>query len=138
VVLIFTNSGSAPAGTDFGRFKANGTSMVELSAPSSGTYAGVLMYQDRRATPSNSTTFFVAGNSGTDNQAKAVSSYIKGSIYTPGTYTTMTGNSSLDTDCMQLVAERVTFTGNTTIENTCAPGSGAKAYGGTKITRLVE
>jgi Flp pilus assembly protein TadG len=138
VTLIFTNSGSSPAGGDFGRFKANGTSMVELSAPTSGTYQGVVMYQDRRATPGSTTNFLVAGNSGTNNQGHSVLSYIQGSVYSPGSNTTMTGNSSLRTDCMQLVAKRVTFTGNTTIKNTCPSGSGAQAYGGTKVTRLVE
>ncbi|MCB2076705.1 MAG: Tad domain-containing protein [Novosphingobium sp.] len=138
VTLVFTNKNSGAGGTDFGRFRANGTSVVQLRAPTSGPYEGVVMYQDRRATPSNGTNFFVAGNSGTDNAGHAILSYLQGAVYTPGTYTTLSGNSSFDTDCMQLVSKRVEFTGNTEILNTCAPGSGAAAYGGTKIARLVH
>ena len=136
VTLVFTNSN--PTSTAIGKFTANGTSLVQLSAPNTGTYAGIIMYQDRRAEPSNQTNFFVTGNSGTDNAGNTVNSFYEGTIYTPKTYTQFSGNSSILTPCMQVVAMRIEFQGNTSVNNTCPPGSGSKAYGGKGGVRLVE
>jgi len=40
------------------------------------------------------------------------------------------------TNCMQIVAKDVTFTGNSAINNTCPVGSGSGSFKGSKV-RLV-
>lgn len=129
--LVFTNAD--PASTAIGRFSAAGSSYVQMKAQTSGPYAGILMYQDERATPSKNTNFFVTGNTG-----NGIVSYLQGAIYTPKTYTDFIGNSNFQTNCMQLVAMQVTFTGNTTVSNQCPAGSGASSYGGGGTVRLVR
>jgi len=128
VTLIFTNSD--PTSSNIGNFVGNGNGFVDLTASSSGTYEGILMYQDARAQPSNATNFFLTGNNGTDSSGKSILSQYQGAIYTPSTYTTFSGNSSISTPCMQIVAMQVSFTGNTTVQNKCDPGSGASAFSG--------
>ena len=135
VTIIFTNSD--PTSTDIGKFTAQGDSVVNLTASNSGDYEGILMFQDRRAVPSNASNFYITGNSGTDNAGNAILSQYQGTIYTPSTYTLFNGNSSIQTPCMQVVAQKVEFLGNTTVKNECPPGSGASAYGGGGTIRLV-
>jgi len=57
--------------TNGGTLKINGGADVELSAPNSGTYAGILFYQDR----SDTSTAIIDGNS---------NSYYQGGLYFPG------------------------------------------------------
>jgi hypothetical protein len=104
----------------------NGGAMINLKARTSGPYQGVLFYQDRRATISNQSNK-INGNS---------SSTIQGAIYMPGQEVEFTGTAGMNTNCMQLVARRMTFTGNSTINNVCPSNSGAQAFMGTAV-RLV-
>ena len=135
VTFIFTDI--ATSKPSYGKFIANGSSTVILAANSTGPYAGILMYQDPRATAGNSSDFFLSGTSGTDNAGRTVNSQYQGAIYTPSTDATFSGNSGINTPCMQVVSRRVTFIGNTNITNTCPPGSGASAFGGGGTVRLV-
>lgn len=132
VTLVFTSSTSPFDGTRVGSFNANGSSYVRLTAPDTGIYAGIVMFQDRRTVMSNQTMMFVTGNSG-----GGYSSLIQGAIYAPATEVTFSGNSGIATDCMQIVGRRVTFTGNTTVRNECPAGGGAKAFGGAGGVKLV-
>ena len=133
VTLIFTNTD--PAGA-IGKFTGNGSSFAQLSAPTSGPYAGILMYQDPRAAAGKG-DFYITGTSGMDASGKVINSSYEGTIYTPSTYATFNGNSAISTPCMQIIASHVIFIGNTTVENNCPPGSGASAYGGGGTVRLV-
>ena len=99
---------------------------VNMSAPDSGTYKGILFYQDRNAPLLNPVK--INGNS---------DSYIEGALYFPQADLTYNGTSGQNTACMQLVSRRVTFTGNSDISNTCPPGSGSGSFDGQSI-RLVE
>ena len=105
----------------------NGGATIHLSAPQSGTYSGILMYQDRRATlPSGNQSNQINGNS---------SSSFQGAFYFPAQRVTFNGTSGMSTDCVHLVGWQVTFSGNTTISNNCPnPPSG---FDGT-LVRLVE
>lgn len=136
VTIIFTSSD--PSSTSIGKYSAAGNSTTQLSAPSTGDYAGLLMYQDARAVAGTKTNFFMTGTSGTDNAGNLITSEFQGAIYTPSTKTHFQGNSSISTPCMQIVAKTVEFSGNTTVENNCPVGSGASSFGGGKFLRLVE
>ncbi len=83
-----------------------GNSAQSLTAPTSGTYAGILFFQDRTitgTTASNNPNSFI-GNT---------SSVYTGALYFPTTSVTYVGNTSATYTL--LVADTVHFTGNTTL-----------------------
>jgi len=102
----------------------NGNAVLNLTAPTSGTYAGVLMYQDRRARLATSQ---INGNS---------ASTFHGGFYFPARVLTFNGTSGMHTDCLQLVARRIAFSGNSNIQNNCPANGGAEAFDAT-LVRLV-
>ena len=126
VVFILTSATASSDPTSVATLSMTGGATVNLTAPTTGTYAGVLFYQDRRA----STAYwnYLTGNS---------SSLIQGAIYFPRQLVQYTGNTGINTNCMQLVAKNVTFTGNSAISNVCPPGSGGSGISGRQI-RLVN
>jgi hypothetical protein len=99
---------------------------VQISAPTSGTYAGVMFYQDRRSTLGLSNV--INGNS---------SSSMRGAFYFPRQAVKFGGATGIDTQCLQIVSQVVEFTGGTTIQNTCPTDSGAHDFSGTRVF-LVE
>lgn len=125
VVFVLSNSNAASNAT-IGGISMNGSANLNLTAPKTGPYKGLLIYQDRRAAADNSIK--INGNSG---------SYIEGAFYFPKADFTWTGNSGVNSNCMQLVVKRISFTGNSAVNNTCPAGSGAGSFKGSKI-RLVE
>lgn len=128
VTIIFTSTSPVFNDKKIGTFSIAGGATVDLTAPTTGTYKGVIVYQDPR-TPDKSTNYLnVTGNS---------ASKFEGAIYAPSTGVKFTGNSSMNTDCMQIVALYAFFEGNTDIINKCGSGSGASAFGGGGTVRLV-
>jgi Flp pilus assembly protein TadG len=120
VTFILTSSTPTNANS-FGSLSMNGGATVDLSATTTGTYAGVLFYQDRRAPAATNT---VNGGS---------TSKLQGAFYFPSQDLNFNGNSGMATDCVQLVSRRVTFTGNNSIVNECPADSGAGAFIGTRV-----
>lgn len=134
VTIILTNSNTSSS-AKIGEFSANGNSIVNLSAPTSGSYEGILIYQDERATLKDD--LFLNGTSGTDTGGGPLRSSYEGAIYAPSSKATFSGNSSIDTPCMQIVAFQVVFLGNTDVSNSCPAGGGAGSFGGNGSVRLV-
>jgi hypothetical protein len=99
---------------------------LTMTPPSSGTYKGILFYQDRRATLENDVR--INGNN---------TSKIEGALYFPRANLTFNGTAGMNTDCMQIVSWKVKFTGNSGISNSCPSWSGASSFTGKKI-RMVE
>jgi hypothetical protein len=136
VTLVFTGSSGI-----FGSIQQAGQGYVSLTAANSGTFKGIVVYQDRSATPTS------GGTSGGSNKpipnsvlqggGSATPSFLQGAVYTPGTNVSFAGNRNYTTDCLQLVALTVTFTGNSEISNNCPVDSGAKSFGSNAV-RLVE
>jgi Flp pilus assembly protein TadG len=91
-VTIFLESGSSVS--------MMGNAHVNLSAPTSGTYSGILFFGDRNAT-SGSVTF--------NGDA---SSSLTGDLYFPTQTVSYQGNFSGTNGCMQIVADTVQWTGN--------------------------
>ena len=127
VTLVFTNTDSPFNSSKMGTFDAMGTSTVQLKAPTGGDNAGILMYQDSRTPFSNNTQLYITGNN---------KSEFEGSIYAPSTGVKFSGNSSMTTDCLQIGAGTVTFTGNTHVSNKCGPGRGVSSLVGQEVLRL--
>ena len=123
IILTSRTADSNPG--SIGSVTING-GKLDLTAPTSGTYAGIMLYQDRRAPADNNVT--INGN----NQ-----SYLEGAFYFPRADLNFEGTAGMNTNCLQIVAKRVLFSGNSGISNVCPGGSGAKSFAGKKI-RLVE
>jgi hypothetical protein len=99
VTLIFT-------GTNPGTISMNGNSAINLSAPTTGPYAKMLMIQSSNATVGNDN--LINGNNNTS---------LDGAIYFPKADMTFTGSSANSTKCAMVVSYTVEFTGNTNIQN---------------------
>ncbi len=127
VTLVFTNTASPFNASKIGTFGAQGTSNIQITSPSSGPYAGILMHQDSRTPYSNNTRLFITGDSNSE---------FDGAIYAPSTEVAFSGNSGMTTDCLQIVALYVTFTGSTNVANTCPSGRGVVSYSGEHFLRM--
>ena len=84
----------------------NGNSHVQLSAPISGAYSGMLILSDR----SNTGSITING----DN-----TSSITGVIYAPDGQVNYNGNFSGSGGCTQIVAQTVSWSGSTTFSDDC-------------------
>ena len=121
VTFILTSNNATSNPGSIATIDMNGGASVNLTAPTSGTYSGVLFYQDRRALDNNDNK--INGNSG---------SKLEGAIYMPGQSLTFNGTSGMNTECLQLVSRRVGFSGNTNITNNC-PTGGSHSFTGTRV-----
>ena len=115
-----------PSSSNIGSISLNGGATMNMTAPDSGAFAGILFYQDRRAASDNNET--INGDS---------NSVFQGAFYFPKADLTFNGNAGLNTNCMQIVAKDVSFTGNSAISNSCPAGSASGSFAGKKV-RLVE
>lgn len=126
VTIILTSTNASTNPSSIAGLTVNAGATINLSATTTGTYAGVLIAQDRRA-PSGVTNK-INGNS---------SSALQGAIYFPSQSLLYNGTSGMQTQCLQMVAANITFSGNSTITNTCPTNSGAHAFSGA-VVQLVE
>jgi Flp pilus assembly protein TadG len=112
-----------------GNVNINGGAELNISAPSTGTYAGIMIYQDRRAQDGTNASqqSTINGNA---------NSFLQGAFYFPSQQVTFNGTAGMSTNCMQLVARRVLYSGNMHISNSCPANSGAHDFTGKKV-RLV-
>ena len=90
--------------TNGGTVKINGGADVELSAPNSGTYAGMLFYQD----PSDTSKAVIDGNS---------NSYYQGGLYFPGAELDFGGTSITNAQAAYtiIVADNLKVNGTATL-----------------------
>jgi hypothetical protein len=126
VTIVLTSSSAATSPSAIAYLDIGAGATINLAAPSTGTYAGVLFHQDRRAL--DTTNNIIIGNS---------FSRIEGAIHLPNQQITFTGTSGMNTDCMQMIGRRVSFTGNSKIINRCPSATGSRAFEGT-VVRLVS
>jgi Flp pilus assembly protein TadG len=104
-------------------FNSNAT--ISLSAPTSGTYSGVLFFGDRSA-------------SGVTNKFNGTaSSSLTGDLYFPTQQVVYNGNFSGSGGCTQVVADTVVWSGNTSISVNCA-SAGMAAIPAQQPVSLVE
>lgn len=101
VTILFTNGG--------GLGQLNNNNGLDLSAPSTGTYAGMVMMADRLTTPNETWTM---------NGQADVS--LNGAVYLPTIDLRYAGGAgSNSTGCTQLVTNSVTFRGNSGFAANC-------------------
>lgn len=125
-VFIMTTSGTDMS--KIGTVSLQG-GKLDLSNWTGDTYTGLMFYQDRRAQTCTSSQCqnLINGNS---------SSTLQGAAYFPSQQLTFNGTAGMTTDCLQLVARNVSYSGNMDISNTCSSTSGAHDFTGKKV-RLV-
>jgi Flp pilus assembly protein TadG len=126
--FILTSRTAATQPQSIGVADINGGAELDLTAPNGGTYMGLIFYQDRRAQDGSNVVNKINGNS---------DSTFSGAFYFPSQQVTYNGTAGMTTTCMQLVARRVTYSGNMNIANSCPANLGYKAFAGYKV-RLVE
>jgi len=122
--FVLTTDATTITSNSIGKVTFNGGASISLAAPTTGTYSGLVIYKDRRA-PDCTNCNKINGNS---------TSYIEGGIYIPTQEIQFSGDSGMNTNCVQLVGWQLTFTGNTNITNVC-PG-GPRGWDGSMV-RLV-
>jgi Flp pilus assembly protein TadG len=122
-VLTSVNATSNPA--SIATVDMNGGADLDITAPSTGPFARVAIYEDRRAPIGRSIRY--NGNSG---------STINGAMYFPNAYFEYNGNAQTAATCLQLVARRLDFRGNGTIRNNCTTAGPTPNFEATYV-RLV-
>ena len=103
----------------------NGNSTMQLSAPTTGAYAGVLMMGSRSSTGGKN---IVNGNA---------TSMLTGALYFPKEELDYLGNFSGQGGCTQVVADTIQWSGSTTISADCS-SLGMTPIPAMAIVRLVE
>ena len=132
--FILTNRDTSASPT-IGNMDFNAGATINITAPGTSatglaaTYQGILVYQDRRAQDGTS-----AGQQSRMNGN--ASSTLRGSLYFPSQQVQFNGTAGMHTECFQLVARRVYYSGTMNISNSCPADSGAHDFTGTKV-RLV-
>ena len=117
--IVLTNSSNA-SDAAIGNFKVNSTATINISAPTTGTYKGIAIYQDRRAKDSASANNQINGNS---------SSVINGTLYFPNQELIYNGTGNTAAVCTMFVAKRLIFSGNSGTTNKFKKASQCAAYG---------
>lgn len=123
VTIFLTNHTTSGSPADIS-FAAN--SVVNITAPTSGSLSGLALFQDRVACSSCSNSL---GGGSTQN--------ITGAIYFPKNTVTYNGGASTGgAVCTQLIANKLTFSGNSNLSSTC--GSAGTATINVTSSQLVE
>ncbi len=102
--VMFYNTESSPGAGDFGDIDFSGNSTANLSAPTSGTYAGVLFFQDRtNSSDAEGVKFKFAGT---------VTATFDGVIYFPNQLVQYSGSSGVGDVCgPKIISKFIDFNG---------------------------
>ena len=112
--LVLSNkdkSATAPIGS----LDMNASGQMNATAPTTGKWKGMAIYQDRRAVD-NSPTGNISSNSPNKINGNSTNK-ITGVIYFPSQQVTYNGNGTGTATCTQFVAKRIYWSGNTGMNN---------------------
>jgi Flp pilus assembly protein TadG len=121
VTLVFTSS----TGNNWANATINGNAVVNLTAPTSGPTAGIVFFGDRNM--SVGTSFKLNGGG---------SQTFGGAVYLPKADLTFTGGATSNNGCTQIIADTITFSGNSNLAINC--GSYGTKPLGSATASLVE
>ena len=124
VTFIF----SGPSASQVGTADINGSANVTLNAPSTGTYSGLLFYQDPISANTSSNTSNI--NGGADIQ-------LTGALYFPSTHVNVNGDVTGTSECSLVVAGTITFGGSSTLNTSKCSDYGYKIVTSIRVV-LVE
>jgi Flp pilus assembly protein TadG len=111
--------------TNGATLQLNGSAKINISAATTGTYAGILFFGDRTMANAKQT---INGDA---------TSLMTGAIYFPSQELDLLGNFSGAGGCMQVVADTIYYTGSSTFRNDCTT-SGMKTIAVAGAVKLVE
>ncbi|QDA35752.1 hypothetical protein E4191_16455 (plasmid) [Paracoccus liaowanqingii] len=89
------------------KLRLSGNGSLNLKAPTTGPYAGILIFASRSQV---GVTHEILGNAGSITQ---------GVIYAPSAAIRFTGNSTTTGGCTQIIGNTVEFTGHSTLKSSC-------------------
>lgn len=123
--IVMTNK---TASSPIGAISSNASATNNITAPQTGPFAGIAIYQDRRAVDCNSCNKVNGGSNST----------ITGAMYFPSQPLWYNGGNGTTATCTMIVARRVTFTGNAYFKglDQC-PGYGPGSTNAVQMVRLV-
>lgn len=104
VTFVLTSS----TGSNYATVAFSGGAAIDLTAPQSGDLSGLAFFQDRRA-PTGVTNKFTGGTS----------QIINGALYLPRQTINYAGGGSQQSQCTQIIADKITFSGNATLRLNC-------------------
>lgn len=134
--IILTNK-NASSSAQVGSFDMNASANLKITAPTTGKWKGMAIYQDRRAVD-NAPTGNISSNS--PNKINGNSSMnITGVLYFPRQQLLYNGNGTGGYQCTQFVVKRIVFSGNNAANNitkNCA-SFGVDPIQGGRLVRLV-
>lgn len=116
VTLVFSSKNR----NDFATATINGNATINLTSPSSGPTAGIVIFGDRRI-PAGTSFKFNGGST----------QYLGGAIYVPTGEVSFAGGAGTSTSCTQLIARSIVFTGNSQFALNCS------SYGTKPFSSLV-
>ncbi len=120
VTMIFMNGA---------RFENTNGGYMELYAQPDGPYAGILMYADRNTSDPNAVVR-INGNQG---------ARFEGALYFPTQKLDFRGGADLNSDCTQIIASQIEFSGNSALTNNdCGPRGTRSINQGSSGVRLVN
>jgi hypothetical protein len=122
VTIVLTGSGN-----NYATVNIANNATLNLTAPTTGTTAGLAIFQDPNA-PSTGNKTSNAFGGGTVN--------VTGALYFPHEAVAFNGAVAVNSSCTQVIAYDVSFSGNAKFGNSCA-GTGVKGIGASP-TKLVE
>jgi len=124
VVIVF---GDSTGSNDCGGLTISGSSSVNITAPTSGNFVGIAFYRSSSCDANDDFKF-------TGSTASA----IEGAVYNPSGDVSMTGTGAISGNCLQVIGDKVTFSGTSTLGSACDafPGLPTIVAGG--IGQLVE
>jgi len=105
VTIIFTSS----SGKNWATASISGGSSITLTAPNSGPTAGIVLFGDPNMPVGTKFTF-----SGGSGQA------FGGAVYIPTGALSVTGGSGASGNCTQIIADTITFSGNSSVALNCS------------------
>ena len=117
--IVLTNTSTAATPT-IGQFKVNADAKVNLTAPTTGTFQGIAIFQDRRAQDSNQDQ--------QDQRQFRVADRGRATIFR-SQQLDYNGTGTTDAVCTMFVARRLKFSGNSTTTNKFKKLSDCSAYG---------
>ena len=117
VTIIFTSS----TGSNWPTASINGGATINLTPPTTGDLAGVVMFGDRQMPVG--TAINLDGGS---------SQYFGGAMYFPTGAVTFAGGAGTSASCTKLIADTITFTGNSDFAIDCKDYA-TKAFGPTGV-----
>jgi hypothetical protein len=120
VTLVFTGSGS-----NWGTASIGSNAIINLTAPTSGSTQGIVLYGDRNM-PVGTAFNLTGGASQTFN----------GAIYLPKANLSFSGGNGATTSCTKIIADTITFTGTSNVQVNCSALGTANI--GVQTAQLVE